>query len=444
MLFITTDPARDTGPVLRKLPRPVRPDFHGLTGTLHVDQGPSRRRWACRSKGSQTAARRRVRGRSRCTGDRLRSRDDGAGGLDGGDPGRRHGARHRPCSTSSPDRRTSLPAVLTAGLASGTVASTASWSWPRSRAPPGGMAPRPAARSARYALCIIARGRRRGLGRGPALGGPRWHARAPSRDVAVWAVPFGLVGGRLYHVVTDSGAVLRRRQEARSTPCTSGRAVSVSGARSRSVRSAPTSAAGERASRFLRCADALAPGIAIAQAIGRWGNWFNQELYGRPTDLPWGARDRPRAPRRGLRAVHHLPSDVPLRVALVPRRRRAGDLGRPALHARLRPGLRAVRDGVQRGPRLDRVPARRHGQPLLGRAAQRLDLDRPVPAGRWPTSWSSEYRPGQEASARRPDADHRRSGDSGRRGVPRRPTARGRAAAAGRRRTGEEDNVRPA
>ncbi|MCZ7528305.1 MAG: prolipoprotein diacylglyceryl transferase [Acidimicrobiia bacterium] len=34
--------------------------------------------------------------------------------------------------------------------------------------------------------------------------------------------------------------------------------------------------------------DAMAPGIALAQAIGRWGNWFNQELFGRPTDLPWG------------------------------------------------------------------------------------------------------------------------------------------------------------
>ena len=34
--------------------------------------------------------------------------------------------------------------------------------------------------------------------------------------------------------------------------------------------------------------DALAPGVLVAQAIGRWGNWFNQELYGRPTDLPWG------------------------------------------------------------------------------------------------------------------------------------------------------------
>jgi prolipoprotein diacylglyceryl transferase len=35
-------------------------------------------------------------------------------------------------------------------------------------------------------------------------------------------------------------------------------------------------------------ADMLAPGVLVAQAIGRWGNWFNQELYGKPTDLPWG------------------------------------------------------------------------------------------------------------------------------------------------------------
>jgi prolipoprotein diacylglyceryl transferase len=39
--------------------------------------------------------------------------------------------------------------------------------------------------------------------------------------------------------------------------------------------------------------DALAPGLVLAQAIGRWGNWFNQELFGRPTDLPWGLRIDP-------------------------------------------------------------------------------------------------------------------------------------------------------
>ena len=38
----------------------------------------------------------------------------------------------------------------------------------------------------------------------------------------------------------------------------------------------------------LMLVDAIAPGLAVAQAIGRWGNWFNQELFGRPTDLPWG------------------------------------------------------------------------------------------------------------------------------------------------------------
>ena len=43
-----------------------------------------------------------------------------------------------------------------------------------------------------------------------------------------------------------------------------------------------------------RMADAIAPGLPLAQAIGRWGNYFNQELYGRPTDLPWGLEVEPR------------------------------------------------------------------------------------------------------------------------------------------------------
>ncbi len=43
-----------------------------------------------------------------------------------------------------------------------------------------------------------------------------------------------------------------------------------------------------------RMADAVAPGLPLAQAIGRWGNYFNQELYGRPTDLPWALEVEPR------------------------------------------------------------------------------------------------------------------------------------------------------
>jgi prolipoprotein diacylglyceryl transferase len=39
--------------------------------------------------------------------------------------------------------------------------------------------------------------------------------------------------------------------------------------------------------KLLPMLDAIAPGVLVAQALGRWGNWFNQELFGRPTDLPW-------------------------------------------------------------------------------------------------------------------------------------------------------------
>src|SRR5690606_1782584 len=48
--------------------------------------------------------------------------------------------------------------------------------------------------------------------------------------------------------------------------------------------------------RFLSFVDALAPGLLVAQGMGRFGNWFNQELFGQPTDLPWGLEiDRPNA-----------------------------------------------------------------------------------------------------------------------------------------------------
>ena len=74
--------------------------------------------------------------------------------------------------------------------------------------------------------------------------------------------------------------------------------------------------------RLLPVLDAMAPGVLVAQAIGRWGNWFNQELFGRPTDLPWGLEIDADAPadRPDLRRRHDVPPDVPLRVPLEPRR----------------------------------------------------------------------------------------------------------------------------
>jgi prolipoprotein diacylglyceryl transferase len=120
------------------------------------------------------------------------------------------------------------------------------------------------------------------------LTGIRWTRRGGDWDLvfrtAVWGVAFGIVGARLYHVATSwdevpdewwgplavwrgglgvwggialgaiAGCIVVRR----------------SGARARDM------------------LDAAAPGLLLAQAIGRIGNWWNQELYGSPTDRPWG------------------------------------------------------------------------------------------------------------------------------------------------------------
>ncbi|MGI8776078.1 MAG: prolipoprotein diacylglyceryl transferase [Acidimicrobiales bacterium] len=143
-----------------------------------------------------------------------------------------------------------------------------------------------------YALCILA-----GVFAAVALAGRRWVARGGAEgtiaDLAVWAVPAGLVGARLYHVVTDN-------QLYRDDPLgafkiwegglgiwggvAAGAGVGVWVARRRHLNLGVL-------------LDVVAPAIPLAQAIGRWGNWFNQELFGRPTSLPWGLRiDDPPSP----------------------------------------------------------------------------------------------------------------------------------------------------
>jgi prolipoprotein diacylglyceryl transferase len=142
-----------------------------------------------------------------------------------------------------------------------------------------------------YALCILA-----GILVAIWVGNRRWIARggAPGvvGDVAVWAVPFGIVGARLYHVATDwetyfgpgANPVDALRIWEGGLGVWGAIALGVLGgwigARRRGVPLPPL-------------ADALAPGIVLAQAIGRLGNWFNQELFGRPTDLPWGLQIDP-------------------------------------------------------------------------------------------------------------------------------------------------------
>ncbi|MCI0385063.1 prolipoprotein diacylglyceryl transferase [Streptomyces sp. CNQ085] len=136
-----------------------------------------------------------------------------------------------------------------------------------------------------YAFCIIV-----GVFVAVWLGGKRWIARGGQpgtvADIAVWAVPFGLVGGRLYHVVTDYQFYFGEGRDWVDAFKIWEGGLGIWGAIALGAVGAWI-ACRMRGIALPAYADAIAPGIALAQAVGRWGNWFNQELYGRPTDLPW-------------------------------------------------------------------------------------------------------------------------------------------------------------
>jgi prolipoprotein diacylglyceryl transferase len=156
-----------------------------------------------------------------------------------------------------------------------------------------------------YALCIIV-----GILAALLIGDRRWAARGGQRgviyDVALWAVPFGLVGGRLYHLATDwrtywgpggagFGAALRIWDGGLGIwgAVALGGVGAWIGCRRHGI---PLPAFG----------DALAPGLVLAQAIGRVGNYFNQELYGRETTVPWGLEIFYRRDSSGYMDPHSL------------------------------------------------------------------------------------------------------------------------------------------
>jgi prolipoprotein diacylglyceryl transferase len=137
-----------------------------------------------------------------------------------------------------------------------------------------------------YALCIIL-----GIVAAIWIGERRWVARGGSpgevSDLAVWAVPFGLVGGRLYHVATDYQLYFGEESNPVSALYLWRGGLGVWGAIAMGALGVVIGAR-RKGIKLLPVLDAMAPGVLIAQALGRWGNWFNQELFGRPTDLPWG------------------------------------------------------------------------------------------------------------------------------------------------------------
>lgn len=137
-----------------------------------------------------------------------------------------------------------------------------------------------------YALCIIL-----GIIVAIWIGEKRWQARGGTlgevQDVALWAVPFGLVGARLYHVATDWKKYFGSGGEPIEALYVWHGGLGIWGGVALGAVGAWIGAR-RKGIKLLPMLDALAPGVLVAQAIGRWGNWFNQELYGRPTDLPWG------------------------------------------------------------------------------------------------------------------------------------------------------------
>jgi prolipoprotein diacylglyceryl transferase len=112
-------------------------------------------------------------------------------------------------------------------------------------------------------------------------------------SIAMWAVPMGLVGARLYHVVTDWGAF---SNDLSAIPAIWQGGLGIWGAVLGGMLGTwiGTRRVGLP---FWEVADCVAPGLVLAQALGRWGNYANQELYGRPSDRPWAVKiDNPPAP----------------------------------------------------------------------------------------------------------------------------------------------------
>jgi prolipoprotein diacylglyceryl transferase len=114
-------------------------------------------------------------------------------------------------------------------------------------------------------------------------------------DITLWAVPFGIVGARLYHVVTHPGDYFYPGADLLRVFYVWEGGVAIFGA---VVFGLAGIWIGARRAKIpvLVFLDALAPGMLIAQAIGRMGNYFNQELFGSPTTLPWGLQIDPSSP----------------------------------------------------------------------------------------------------------------------------------------------------
>jgi hypothetical protein len=178
-------------------------------------------------------------------------------------------------------------------------------------------------------------------------------------EVALWGFPAGLIGGRLYHLITSWNEVPHTWWGPFAVwkgglGIWGGIALGVAVGLWR-VTSADASVA--------RCMDAGAPALLVAQSIGRVGNYFNQELFGKPTNLPWGLEI---SPEHRPEAYASSPTFHPtLRDHLEPQPRRVPGLARPPPAAPPPEPVRPLRRRLQRLPHLRGAHPRRPRALLL-------------------------------------------------------------------------------
>lgn len=115
----------------------------------------------------------------------------------------------------------------------------------------------------------------------------RGGAEGAISEVAVWAVPFGIVGGRIYHVLSSPDAYFGPDGNPMQAFKIWQGGLGIWGAVALGTVGVYLGCRRHKIP-FLKALDALAPAVLVAQAIGRLGNYFNQELFGKPTTLPWG------------------------------------------------------------------------------------------------------------------------------------------------------------
>ena len=137
-----------------------------------------------------------------------------------------------------------------------------------------------------YAICILI-----GIVVATIMANRRLIARGAERgvvlDILIWAIPLGIIGARIFHVLTHPADYFGAGKDILEIFRIWNGGIAIFGAL---IGGSIGAFIGCRITgiRFWTFVDAAAPGLLLAQAFGRFGNWFNHELYGLPTSLPWG------------------------------------------------------------------------------------------------------------------------------------------------------------